>query len=132
MEDLIKITKDKEKAKSLLKMAETKEKMLAMTKKEFSSPITEGYYDVIKELITAILCIDGYKTLSHKTLIKYLEKHYKEFTEYEISFMDKLRVIRNKISYDGFFVEPDYLERNEATIKIIMQKLKEIINKKIK
>lgn len=82
-------------------------------------------------MITAILCIDGYKTLSHKILIKYLEENYKEFSEFEISFIDKLRVIRNKISYDGFFVESDYLKRNETRIKSIIKKLKEITNKRL-
>jgi len=132
MEDLIKITEDMEKAKSLLKMAETKERMLSSTKKEFSSQIVEGYYDVIKELITAVLCIDGYKTLSHKTLIEYLKINYKQFNGYETAFIDKLRIIRNRISYDGFFVGVDYLERNETKMKPIINKLKEIINKKLK
>lgn len=48
MEDLTKITKDIEKAKSLLKMAEVRGKMLSATKDEFSSPIVEGYYEIIK------------------------------------------------------------------------------------
>jgi len=57
-----------------------------------SSLILEMYYEIAKELITAILFIDGYKTLSHTDLIEYLRIHYKNnFDDYEIELLDQLR-----------------------------------------
>lgn len=134
--DIIKITPDKEKAKSILKMVDqTLEMIKTIDRKKFPSNVTKDYYEVMRELISVILLLDGYKTTgegSHKKLIEYLQQNYKEFTEYEISFIDDLRIIRNKISYDGFFVKEDYLERKSKDILAIAEKLKIITNKKIR
>lgn len=134
-EGLIKVTPDKEKAKSILKMVDTTIEMIKIVDiDKFSSNVTKEYYDVIRELISVVLLLEGYKTYgegAHKRLVDYIESHYNEFNEYEISLIDDLRATRNKIAYDGFFVEKDYIERKINQIKKIIDKLKEIINKKI-
>lgn len=130
--DLIKISPDKERARSILKMVTLiEERIKTQDRKVMSALIIADYYEIIKELITAILLIDGYKTLSHKDLIGYLRDKYKEFTANEISILDDLRIIRNRVSYEGFFVEPSYLDRNESLFKIVIKKLKEIIENKL-
>ena len=135
MEELIKITPNKEKAKSILKMVETTIEMINnLSTDKFPSNITKEYYKVIRELLSIVLLLDGYKTYgegAHKKLIEYVEKNYKEFSKYEISLIDNLRNTRNKIAYDGFFVEKDYIERKKKDIEIIIKKLKEIIKKKL-
>ena len=134
-EGLIKITPNKEKAKSILKMVDTTIEMIKVIDvAKFSSNVTKEYYDVIRELMTVVLLLDGYKTYgegAHKKLVEYLQSNYKEFNEYEISLIDELRITRNKIAYDGFFVEKDYVERKINDIKEITDKLKAIIEKKI-
>jgi hypothetical protein len=65
-------------------------------------------------------------------LIAYLKEFYREFTEYEIQFIDQLRQLRNKIVYKGFFVQTDYLERNERQIKQAIEKFNKIIQKKLR
>lgn len=102
---------------------ENKEKMAAL--------IVVDYYEMIKELATAALLADGYKTLSHKDLIDYIKEKYSEFDAYETSFLNDLRILRNRISYEGLFIEPSFLFRNEPTFKEIIQKLRGLINKKI-
>ena len=135
MEELIKITPNKEKAKSILKMVETTIEMINnLSTDKFPSNITKEYYEVIRELLSIVLLLDGYKTYgegAHKKLIEYVEKNYKELSKYEISLIDNLRNTRNKIAYDGFFVEKDYIERKKKDIEIIIRKLKEIIRKKL-
>lgn len=135
MEGLIKVTPDKEKAKSILKMVDTTIEMIEIIDiAKFSSNVTKEYYDVIRELISVVLLLDGYKTYgegAHKRLVEYLKSHYDEFNEYEISLIDDLRITRNKIAYNGFFVEKDYIERKIKSIKDIINKLKEEVNKKI-
>lgn len=126
------VKSDKEMAKSILKMVETREKELeSKDKKEFTSLVIEDYYEIIKEAITAIMAIDGYKTLSHEVLIGYLKEFYKQFSESEILLADQLRKLRNKIAYKGFFVEYSFLERNESDIKEIISKLKQILNENL-
>lgn len=132
--DLIKITPDKEKCKSIMKMtALLLERIGESDKKRHASLIISDYYEVIKELLTEILILDGYKTLSHKDLIDYIkEKYSKEFSEYEVFLLDELRIIRNRISYDGFFVEFSYLKRKEPEIVKIIKKLQKFIENKMK
>lgn len=133
-ENLLKITPDKEKSRSLLKMAEERLEMLSTLDFErFPSLVLEGYYEVIKELAAAILSADGYKTRgegAHKTLVGYLGKHYPQLTEYEISMIDDLRVLRNKIAYDGFFVDADYLVRKKDALLGIISKLSGTVKQK--
>ena len=133
---LIKITPDKEKAKSMIKMANTRQEMIStIDSSKYPSLIVEGHYEIIKELMSSILLLDGYKTKgegAHKALIEYIGDTYKtKFQQSEIYFLDELRQIRNKINYNGFFVKADYLTRNEKIIIKIIYILKEIINQKI-
>ena len=135
-EDLIRITPNKEKAHSIFKMVEiTLEMIKQIDKNKFPSNIAKEYYEVIRELISIILLLDGYKTMgegAHKRQIEYLEaNYYKEFSKSEIVFIDDLRVTRNKIAYDGFFVKGSYLDKKLIGILNIIDKLKEIVRKKI-
>ncbi|MBW2965578.1 hypothetical protein KY342_00575 [Candidatus Woesearchaeota archaeon] len=134
-EGLIKITPNKEKAKSILKMVENTLDMIRIIDvSKFSSNITKEYYEIIRELISIVLLLDGYKTIgegAHKKLIEYLESNYNQFGNYEILLIDDLRKIRNKIAYDGFFVKEEYIQRNLEDIQKIISKLKEIISKRI-
>ena len=135
-EGLIRITPNKEKAQSILKMVDTTIEMIKVIDVvKFSSNVTKEYYDVIRELISVVLLLDGYTTYgkeAHKKLVEYLRNNYKEFNEYEISLIDDLRIKRNKIAYDGFFVDKGYIERKIKDIQEIIEKLKGIIEKKIK
>lgn len=129
--DLIKITPDKEKAKSIIKMvALIEERLKTQNKAKMAALIIADYYEIVKEILTAVLLVDGYKTLSHKDLIDYLEDKY-SFDANEISVLNNLRVLRNRIAYEGFFIEPSYLKRNELLFNEIILKLKKLIMEKL-
>lgn len=130
MEDeVIKVTPDKEKAKNLYKMIKIILNRIKNTdRNSFTSLIVSDYYEVLKELITAILICKGIKILSHKLLIEQIKS---ELTEEEYYLVDEIRVIRNKINYDGFFVEIDYLNRKEDKIKTVITKLSKILENMI-
>jgi hypothetical protein len=135
MEGLIKITPNKKKAQSILKMVDTTIEMIKFIDvTKFSSNVTKAYYDVIRELMSVLLLLDGYKTYgecAHKRLIEYLRVNYNEFSEYEISLIDNLRITRNKIAYDGFFVDSDYIKRKVKDIQEVIKKIKHIIAERI-
>ena len=104
-----------------------------INKEDFPSNVTKEYYEVIRELISVLLMLDGYRTIeegAHKKQIDYLNNKYDEFTTDEILLIDDLRVLRNKIAYDGFFVKEDYIGRKQLVIENIIKKLKFIIQKK--
>ncbi len=134
-EALIKTTPNKEKAQSILKMVKTTLEMIKqIDKKNFPSNIAKEYYEVIRELMSIVLLLDGYKTAgegAHKRQIEYLESNYKELSKAEVLLIDDLRIIRNKIAYDGFFVEESYVDRKLADIQKVIGKLKGIINEKL-
>jgi len=130
--DLIKITPDKERAKSILKMTSLiEERIKRQDRKKMAALIIADYYEIIKELVTAILLIDGYRTLSHRDLVDYLKKRYPEFSEYEITLLNDLRILRNRVAYEGFFIQPTYLIRNESAFKAIIRKLRDLAKRKI-
>lgn len=135
MEELIRVTPDKEKAQSILKMVETTLEMIKLIDKiKFPSNVAKEYYEIIRELISIILLLDGYKAIgekAHKKQIEYLEANYKEFSKAEIVLIDDLRVTRNKIAYDGFFVKEIYVDRKLPDIIRVIEKLKGIIDKKL-
>lgn len=132
---LIRITPDKEQAKSMLKMADiTCEMVKGIDAKKFPSNVVVEYYNVIRQLMAAIALLDGFKTKgegAHIQLIEYINGHYKEITEYEISLIDELRTTRNKIEYDGFFVQEDYAQRKAKDIILTISRLEDILKRKI-
>lgn len=129
--DLIKITPNNEKARNILKMILLiEERIKNQDKEKMTALIIADYYEIIKELITAILLTDGYKTLSHKDLFDYLNEKYPQFNANDISNLNDLRVLRNRIAYEGFFVDISYLKRNEILFKEIIKKLKNILGDK--
>lgn len=132
---LIKVTRDKAKATSILKMAETSLEMVrTLDLERFPSNAVKEYYDIIREMASVLLLLDGYKTYgegAHKKMIEYLDKNYRQFSEYEISVIDDLRVTRNRISYNGFFVRTEYIERKRDSIEKIIAKLREIIKSRL-
>ena len=127
------ISVDLERPKAILNSVLLRERFLKdKDEKEFASIFIETNYEIIKELITALMYLNGYKTLSHEYLISFLSKFYKDFSEYEIDLIDKLRITRNKISYEGFLVESDYYLNKRKDIKSIIEKLKQIVINKLK
>jgi hypothetical protein len=133
---LIKITPNKEKAKSILNMVNvTLDMIKEINSDKFASIVVKDYYDVIRELISIIILLDGYKTEgegAHKRLIDYLYENYNtEINKEQTLFIDDLRILRNRISYDGFFVKENYLINRKKDIDSIIIKLKKIINKKL-
>lgn len=135
MEGLIRVTPNKERAKHILKIAEmTIERIQRVDVKEFVTLTTKDYYDVIKELMTAVALLDGYKSEgdgAHKKLIEYIEIKYKEFKKHEIQTIDDMREKRNRTYYEGLFIPEDYLEKRREDIKSVITKLKQIINNKL-
>ncbi|MEK6947980.1 MAG: hypothetical protein AABX19_01940 [Nanoarchaeota archaeon] len=135
MEKLIKITPNTERAKHILKIAEmTIERLKLTDTKEYVTLTTKDYYDVIKELMTAIALLDGYKTEgegAHKILIEYIGIKYKEIATHEIKTVEDMREKRNKTYYEGILLPEDYLEKRRENINSTINKLKQILKNKI-
>lgn len=131
---IIKISPDKEKAKSILNMTEDREKFLStIDAGRFSTIAAENYYEIIKELAAAIFLVEGFKAIgeyAHKELIDNLS-NYKEFEGWEIDIMNDLRTKRNKSSYEGKQIESVYLTNKKEVLAGIITKLKNLLSKKL-
>ncbi len=134
MEDeIFRINKDKERAKDLFAMAnERLMDILPVLPRDKSYKIMEEYYEIILELLTALMYTDGFKTLSHISAIEYCAKNYDCLTENESKIIDLLRKFRHGIVYYGRKISEDYLINNESSIKTIINKLSKLVKSKIK
>lgn len=91
---------DTELAVSLLKDAkERAEKSKKLSVKDFGKIIFENIYDSLRELLDAILALEGYKSYSHEASIAYLQ--ILGFSDATITELDNLRYKRNSSKYYG-------------------------------
>lgn len=120
---------DYEKISSFVKMAKLEFniiKNIPITS-ETSSKLSKDYYEIIKDLLSALLLSHGYKSSNHECLISFFKEKYPNL-DYETGIIYELKNIRNRISYDGFFVSQDYLKRNEKEFLHIISLLERLIN----
>ncbi|MBI5392362.1 hypothetical protein HZA96_00705 [Candidatus Woesearchaeota archaeon] len=126
---ITKITSDKQKALSLFKMAEITLERLGKTEKEtYPSNTLVDYYDIIHKLLEAIALKEGVKAKgegAHQELIDYIAKQQK-LDEQTRLFLQQLRDYRNRISYEGFMVQKDFISTNQKRIKTIIENLRNI------
>ena len=124
---------DEDKTNSILKMCQIRIKVLKQIEldEETASVIAGDYYEIIKELLTALLLLNGLKSSNHECLISFFKKNYLD-KEYETKVIHELKGIRNKINYECFFVEKSYVERNKLEFEHIIKFLKKEIEEKLK
>ena len=116
-----KVEPDKEKAKSIV---ETSLKRLDFIKvitpnKNNISFIIENYYEIIKELLVAMLLKKGLKSKNHQCLFSYFYKKHPDY-EYETNLILKLSFLRNRLNYYGELIDKSFYDKNkDEFIKII-------------
>lgn len=94
----------------------------------FPSNALVDYYDVVHKYMDALCHEKGMKFFgegAHKELIDFFFEEAL-LNEAEISFVQQLRTLRNRIQYEGFFIDKNYLERNTTKIQKIIEKLEGI------
>ena len=131
MDEIFGISKDKERAKDLFEMAKERLELLKLIPKDKAYKIIEEYYEIIKELLTAIMYVDGYKTLSHIKLIEYFSSNYKELDENQIKLINTLRKFRIGIVYYGRKISREFLINNKDEIKEIISILMKLVREKL-
>ena len=124
--------KDTEKIKSILKMAELELQIISKIEvnSDTASKLAKDYYEIIKELLIALLLSHGLKSSNHECLISFLKQKYPKF-EYEATLIHQLKNIRNRISYDGYFVDEHYITKNKTEFSNLINLIKELINENV-
>ena len=131
-EEIFKISKDADRARDLFIMAKERLEMLRLVPKDKAYKIVEEYYEIVKELMTAIMYLDGYKTLSHVKVIEYFSLNYRELDESEIKLADTLRKNRIGIVYYGKKISRDFLVNHEKSIETMIKTLLRLVESKLK
>lgn len=131
-EHMKKVDIDTNRIRSILKVCSIREKVIKQIIKDEDTVtiIVESYYEIIKELFTALLLSNGRKSDNHECLISFFKKEYTEY-EFESFIIHTLKNARNKINYEGLIIRKEYLEQNEFEFDSIIGILKKEIEAKI-
>lgn len=126
---IIYILPDNQKSNSLKKMAKvTLERLNKTDIFLYPSNTLIDYYDVVHKLMEAFTLKKGIKIKgegAHQELIDYLAQQSK-FDEQTRQFLQQMRDYRNRISYEGFMIDKNYIELNQNFIQEIINDLFEI------
>src|SRR3989338_662355 len=120
-------------ARSLIALANHRERFwkgINHDAKEYPSLFIEGHYEIIKELSTAILALDGWSSLDHECLFAYL-KHERQELEVDFDYLFDLKDIRNEISYRGLEISHETWENNELKLQLTIDAMKEYLTSKL-
>ena len=122
----LEIQPDRQRAKSLKKMAEiTLERVSETDVNKYPSNVLVDYYDVIHKLLEAITMLEGTKIKgegAHEELIEYVAKSY-GLDEQARQLVQQMRDYRNRNSYEGFMINKNYVLLNEKKIKELIELL---------
>ncbi len=125
---IIKITPNFERAKSVIRDSEDRIKdsdLLDVNR--FPKFIFENYYDAVRDLLDAILLMDGYKSYSHEAPIAYLSK--KGFDITIIRRLDNFRFLRHGSKYYGRKISIEEAKDIKKFYLEIKGKLYKVLNK---
>ncbi len=127
------VQRNPEQANSLFALAKKRLESIDKRKDyEYPQLLLEDYYETIRELISALLSLHGYKSYSHECLISFMvEFHGGTLTGYQLHFLDDLRKLRSDILYRGREIAEDYLDRNLSEIERILEVLFEKVEVEI-
>ena len=119
---------DNEKIKSIIEIAVKRKKFIELQEanKENISFIIEGYYEIIKELLVALLLKNGLKSKNHQCLISYFYKNYPDH-HFEADLISQMSYLRNKLNYYGESIDFSFYEKNKKEIISIIELLLEFI-----
>ncbi|PIZ51740.1 hypothetical protein COY27_02610 [Candidatus Woesearchaeota archaeon CG_4_10_14_0_2_um_filter_33_13] len=124
---------DYDKVRSILKMCAVRLRVLEQIQldDETASIIAEDYYEIVKEYLTALMLTNGLKSSNHECLVSFFNQKYSD-KDYEVKLLYELKKVRNRISYEGFFVDKSYVQRNKLEWQHIIELLDKEIKEKLK
>jgi len=132
-EEIIRITKDLLRARELQTMAlERMNGIIPILPKDKNYKIIEEYYEVLVQIMTGIMYAEGYKTLSHISLIEYLSRRSRELTDNQIKLIDTLRRFRHGTVYYAKKIGEEFLMNHEEEICNVIALLDNILETLLK
>lgn len=129
-EHITKVEPDNEKIESIRKMCSVRLRVAQQVAidDETASVVAEDYYEIIKELLVALLLKNGLKSDNHECLISFFKNMFPKY-EYEAQTIHQLKNVRNRVSYDGIFVKKEYVISNKLEFEHIIELLDGLLEK---
>jgi len=90
--------------------------------------VVEGYYEVTKELLIALLLSKGLRSKNHQCLISYFYYKYPDY-EAESYLISQMSYLRNRLGYYGEPIEIDFYKKNKEKFENVIQLLRSLIKK---
>ncbi|GEM_PF-791312 len=121
---------DNEKIKSLMKLAINRFNFIKSINSNQSnvSFIVENYYEVIKELLIALLSKNGLKSQNHQCLITYFYKNYPKY-EFQANLILQMSYLRNRLEYYGESIDIGFYNKYKQDFVFIIELIKNLIEK---
>ena len=108
---------------------------MALRRRAFAQSITatkdtvhfvfDAYYEVVKELLTALLLRHGMRSRNHQCLFTFFDKEYK--SERHTTLLKQMNFLRNRLNYYGEEIDLVYFTQNykrfEELIDFIVGKI---------
>ncbi len=119
---------DKEKIKSIIEITNSRLEFIKKIeiKKDNSSFIVEGFYEIIKELLVALLLSKGLRSKNHQCLISYFYFNYPEY-EPEAHLISQMSYLRNRLDYYGEAIDLEFYNKNKKEFINIINTIKSLI-----
>ena len=123
-----KVSVDTSKIKSIIIMAQSRlEFAKSINVNEHNvSFIFENYYEVIKELLIAVLLRNGLRYKNHQCLITYFAKEYDY--QAEVQLIKQMNFLRNRLNYYGEAVEYEYFMAKKEQFEKIIELIKGVLD----
>ena len=121
---------DEEKIASIIETADKRLDFIKSNKVADSnvSFIVEGYYEIIKELLVALLLKNGLKSGNHQCLISFFYKQHQDY-EFESNLMSQMSYFRNRLNYYGEKIDFGFYDNNKEDFNKIIALLKNLTKK---
>ncbi len=84
--------------------------------------VFEGYYEVIKELLLAIMLKRGLRSSNHQCLFSFFSREYPSYMR-EVHIIQQMSFLRNRLDYYGEAVELGYYKENYKSFERIIELL---------
>ncbi len=109
---------DKEKIASIIETAIKRMKFIEKIEVDLdnASFIVENYYEIMKELLVALLLKNGLKSKNHQCLISYFYTKFPD-CEFEANLIARMSYLRNRLNYYGESIDISFYEKNKKDIK---------------
>lgn len=122
-----KVEVDEEQIKSIIETADKRREFIKSNKvtNDNVSFIVENYYEIIKELLVALLLKNGLKSRNHQCLISYFYKEYPNY-EFEVSLIYQLSYLRNRLNYYGEKIDFEFYNKNKEEFDKVIDLIKKL------